>query len=115
MEQELDILDYEGADYMPVHAFESWRVAYLNFADRFTKKGMKYIERHLETDEIFILMKGQATLLMGEACTPVTMEPFKVYNVRKGAWHNILVSEDAKVLVIENDNTSEQNSEYRYF
>lgn len=115
MDKELDILDYEGADYMPVHAYDGWRVAYLNYASRFTKEGMKYLERHMETDEIFLLMKGEATLLIGEDCTPVPMEKFKVYNVRKGAWHNILVSEDAKVLVIENDNTSEKNSEYRYF
>lgn len=45
----------------------------------------------------------------------VPMEKFKTYNVRKAVWHNILVSADAKVLVIENDNTSEANSEYRYF
>ena len=115
MEKELDILDYEGEDYMPVHAFEGWRVAYLNHASRFTKEGMKYIERHMETDEIFILLRGEASLLIGEDCTPVPMEKFKTYNVRKAVWHNILVSADAKVLVIENDNTSEANSEYRYF
>ena len=40
------------------------------------------------------------------------MEIGKVYNIRKAVWHNILVSEDAKVLVVENTDTVAENSEY---
>ena len=111
----LDILDYTGEGYMPVHDFESWRVAYLNYQESMTPEGMRFIERHNETDEIFILLNGEATLLIGEERTPVPMERFKTYNVRKGVWHNVLVSKDVKILIVENRNTSADNSEYLYF
>ena len=36
----------------------------------------------------------------------------KIYNVRAGAWHNIFVSRDARVLVAENADTSKDNTDY---
>ena len=39
------------------------------------------------------------------------MEMCTIYNVRKAAWHHIVVSEDATVLVVENSNTSRDNTE----
>lgn len=41
------------------------------------------------------------------------MEPYKVYNVKKGLWHHIVVSEDASVLIVENCDTTDENSEKR--
>lgn len=113
--QGLDILDYNGEGYQPVHDFESWRVAYLNYQEGYTPEGMRFVERHNETDEIFILLNGEATLLIGEERAPVPMERYKTYNIRKGVWHNILVSKDVKVLIVENRETSEANSDYLYF
>jgi len=43
------------------------------------------------------------------------MEQGKVYNVRKGVWHHIVLEKDSKVLVIENSNTAKENTERRYF
>lgn len=111
----LDILDYTGTGFQPVHGFESWRVAYLNYQESNTADGMRFIERHNETDEIFILLQGEATLLIGEERAPVELEKFKTYNVKKGVWHNVLVSRDVKILIVENSDTSEENSEYLYF
>lgn len=115
MEKELDILDYEGEGYMPVHDFGAWRVAYLNYQDSMTPEGMRFIERHNETDEIFILLEGEATLLIGEDRRRVPMEKFKTYNVRRSVWHNVLVGKDVKILIVENKDTSAENSEYLYF
>ena len=42
------------------------------------------------------------------------MEKCKVYNVKKGLWHHIVVSEDATVLVVENSNTTKENTERKY-
>ena len=112
---ELDILEYNGEGYKTVHIFESWRVAFLNYSDRFTTEGMKYLERHNQTDEIFILAEGKATLLIGLDKKEYVMEIGKMYNVKRGAWHNILTSKDAKVIIMENADTSSDNSEYHYF
>ncbi|HKL94143.1 MAG TPA: hypothetical protein VJZ69_02540 [Clostridia bacterium] len=110
----LEIFDYNGEGYDRTLKFGTWCVAYLNYADRFSKKGMKFIERHNKTDEVFILLKGKATLLIGESMEKVPMEKFKGYNVKQSAYHNILVSKNAKVLIVENNDTSDENSEYIY-
>ncbi len=70
-------------------------------------------ERHLETDEAFVLLEGKALLI--EDDTEYEMEKCKVYNIKKGIWHHIVVSPDATVLVIENSNTSPDNTERRFF
>lgn len=109
----LTVKDYEGEGYDRTFTYSSWRVAFLNFAERFDH--ITYLERHLLTDEVFVLLNGTAELLIGETGAPVSMENGKLYVVAKGAWHNIRVSPDAKVLVIENSDTGKENSEYMDF
>lgn len=114
MINEIQVFDYNGEGYKTMHSFESWRIAYLNYAERFSKEGMSYLERHNMTDEAFILLFGDATLLIGKNLKPCKMDKNKIYNVQKGVWHNIIVSENAKVLVFENSDTSTSNTEFLY-
>ena len=109
----LDIYDYHGENYRPQLVFGAWRVAYLNFAERFTKDGCTVLERHMKTDEVFVLLRGTATLYIGSPSVPVEMEQGKIYNVRQAVWHAITCSEDAAVLIVENDDTARSNSEYK--
>jgi len=74
-----------------------------------------YLERHNETDEIFVLMEGSAQLIFNEDKERMTMEKNKLYNVPKGMWHNIKVSQDAVLLIFENENTSRENTDYIHF
>ncbi len=39
--------------------------------------------------------------------------PGKVYTVKKGVWHTIVLTPQTKVLIVENDNTDERNTEKR--
>lgn len=112
---ELEVLAYTGEGYNATFTFESWRVAFLNYAEHFTRQGITFLERHTKTDEVFVLLAGQATLLMGEHGEEVSMLPGKLYVVKKNAWHNIIVSEDAKILIAENADTGRENSEYMPF
>ena len=107
---EIDIYTPTTDGYEIAHSFESWRVAYLSYSKKMDN--ITYIERHMETDEIFVLLKGSATLLIGEKMEQTEMESGKIYNVPKGVWHNITVSKDALVLIVENQNTCKDNSEY---
>ena len=113
--EELLVLDYDGKGYFSHFKYGSWRIAYLNYAPMFTKEGITYLERHNETDEVFILLEGEASLFMGENAAETKMEKFRSYVVKKSAWHNIVVSEDAKVLIVENADTGKNNSEYLPF
>ncbi len=110
----LEILDYTGPDYQPVVYFAGWRVAYLNYSERFDPEKVDTLERHMETDEVFVLLEGKATLLIGETGTPCPMEKNKTYNVKKAVWHSIVTSRDAHVLIVENADTSDANSEFMY-
>ena len=58
-----------------------------------------------------MLLKGNAVIY--EEDEVYTMEPNKVYNVKKGLWHHLVLSEDAEVLVVENSSTARENSERR--
>ena len=42
------------------------------------------------------------------------MEKGKIYNVKAAAWHALLLSEGSKVLIVENEDTSLENTEYIY-
>ena len=108
----LDILEHCGIEYRRIVNNAKWTLASLNWAPRFDESNVCELERHNLTDETFVLLHGKATLLVGEKADRVEMEPLKYYNVRAGIWHHIIVSEDARVLVAENANTSKDNTEY---
>ena len=63
------------------------------------------------TDEVFVLLEGKAALVVGEEKNVYQMEKFKIYNVKKAMWHGTAMSPDAKILIVENHNTSADNSE----
>ncbi len=106
----LEISEFTGRGYDRTMIFKTWCVAFLTQDDEYTKN--TYMERHMETDEVFVLLKGEATLYIGLDRTPVEMEPCKLYNVTVGTWHNIVCSADASVLIAENSDTDRSNTEY---
>lgn len=108
----LKIARAEKTGYEVLTGYESWKVAAITYAERFDRKKIKRLERHKETDEVFILAKGQAQLLIGERGETVGMEPYQAYNVKRGTWHGICVSLDAMVLICEEANTGPDNTDY---
>ena len=108
----IDIVEHVGEGYARVVDGPKWTVAELNHADRFDEQKMSYLERHNLTDETFVLLAGEATLLIGENAERVPLEPLKCYNVKASVWHNIIVPPGARVLVVENSDTSRENTDY---
>ena len=108
----IEILGYTGEGYRPLVDFESWRVAFLRRNERFAS--LTGLERHLETDEVFVLLEGEATLYTrdeGGVLHSFAMAERAVYNVKRGVWHHIVASEGATVLIVENANTTKENTE----
>src|SRR5574344_216421 len=97
----VDVYRHDGEGYVVGMNFNSWRVAFLNSCEE--ENAMRKVERHLETDEVFVLMCGEATLYIGTDCKELVMDKYKIYNVRKGVWHGIKMSVDARVLLVEED------------
>lgn len=110
----VEIYDYTGESYRSAVQFGSWRVAYLNHGKPFMEENFEKIERHNESDEVFLLLAGKATLIIGEELNRIEMEPHKLYNVPKGVWHHIFTSEGTSVLIVENDDTDEKNTDFLY-
>lgn len=102
----MEILTFQGEGFKVLKESDEWKIGFLRYNDRFSK--CEEMERHMETDEAFVLLSGQAVLLTD---TNYLMEQEKVYVVPQGEWHHIVVSKDAVVLVIENRNTSKENTE----
>jgi hypothetical protein len=117
-ENVLDIEEYRGEGYRPLIYFGAWRVAVLRWIDDSLPEKINSMERHTETDEVFILLEGQAALILGGKGTVVdglqrqVMEYGKLYNVRQSAWHTVVLSRNASILIVENQDTGESNTEY---
>lgn len=111
-DKELEIHEHTGTGYEPSMHYDQWRVAIANFGDGFDREKFCKVERHLLTDEVFVLLFGKATLIIGEDLRKVEMEPGKIYNVKAGIWHAAWMEKNAKILIVENHNTCRENTEY---
>jgi ureidoglycolate hydrolase len=114
----LEIHEYTGEEYKPLVDFSGWRVAMLNYSPNLLPEHLTRMQRHNETDEVFVLLQGRCLLFVGEGEEMVgriqaaDLEPGKVYNVKKAVWHTHTLSRDAKVLVVENRETTYDNSPF---
>ncbi len=114
----LEIRDHRGEGYQPLVDYADWRVAILNYLDNVRPDLNNIMERHLETDEVFVLTHGKGVLLIGgngaqpHMVQPEVMDIGKIYNVKRNGWHTILLTRDASVLLVENKDTGDANSEH---
>lgn len=114
----LEIRAHDGPDYKPLVDYQSWRVALMNFTPDLTPGKIHRMQKHTETDEVFVLMTGRCILFIGEGEDSVThihavdMQPYELYNVKRGVWHSHTFSRDARVLIVENRDTTDANSPF---
>ena len=52
--------EFSGEDFKVMMQFEGWKIGFLRYSERFSE--FKQLERHLETDEAFVLLSGEAVL-----------------------------------------------------
>ena len=115
-EKLLEVHGYEGTGYKPLIDYDKWRVAILRYCDELLPERIDKMQRHNETDEVFVLLEGRCILFIGEgnntitSITGIDLESRKIYNVKRGVWHSHTLRTDASVLVVENCDTTIQNS-----
>lgn len=107
---------YDDPGYLTLMSYQSWRVAFLNYIDELKPENIPYFEAHHKTDEVFVLLEGDAILYYLEdgKVMHVKMVKNKVYNVKKDVYHTHALSPDCKLLIIEEENTSDDNSSRIY-
>ncbi len=64
-EELIEVREYSGPGYQPVIDFQTWRVAILNYIDEIHPAKINFMERHNETAEVFVLIKGKGILFLG--------------------------------------------------
>lgn len=101
-----------GSGFDVAHEFEGWKIAYITSAEQYGE--LKVVKRHTQTDEVFILINGSATLFTADGDCPLektVLEKEKLYIVKKNTWHHLAVSDNALLIVVENSNTNRENTE----
>ena len=114
----VEIHSCEESGFSPLVFFNGWRVAMLNHQPSQERGKVPFVERHHQTDEVFVLLQGPATLLLagyGEEpgdIEELAIESGKLYNVPCDLWHAVLTQPQSKLLIVENADTGEANSSY---
>lgn len=112
----LGITENHNPGYHTLMHFASWRVAIFNQDPSVSSDTLKEVAYHGLTDEVFLLLQGRGTLIIADGhkqpadFAAITMESGKCYNIRQGVWHALLLEDDGVALIVENDNTSKENS-----
>ncbi len=123
---------FSGQGLGRVYDNGEWMVGIKNYKPANDVEGIDCVERHNETDELFVLLDGECILLYanelmsssaemglpsGAATAPVlelralSMEPGSVYTVPKGLWHNTVTRPDTKLILVEAAATGAHNSD----
>src|SRR3954470_19207079 len=109
--------EYFGNGFQPVLNFSGWRVAMKRFADSTHPANFHSVDRHNETNEVFILTEGKAEMLLMEGKQqPTTFHLFPMqlnvaYSVQQSAWHHVFMAEGSHIIVFERSDTSRINSD----
>jgi ureidoglycolate hydrolase len=101
-----------------VYENEKWMVGIKNWKPANDIANIDCLERHNETDELFILLAGSCILLSanekaggGLEIKATVMEPIKVYNIPRSLWHNTVTAKDTKLILVEDSATGSANSD----
>jgi hypothetical protein len=112
----LEIHQSDRPGFQPLVDSSCWRVGQLSYVPDLAADQIVEFQRHNESDELFVLLAGECVLFLGEGEDTITgilaqkMEPFKFYNIKRRAWHGHALSPDARILIVENRDTSLANS-----
>jgi ureidoglycolate hydrolase len=112
----IEVAEYHEKGYRALIEYSGWRVAVLNYIEKYAPGNIEKMDKHLETDEVFVLLSGSCKLLLaGKDEAPNYIEGYwmeygKIYNIRKGVWHSHILLPGSSVLVVENTGTDRKNT-----
>jgi oxalate decarboxylase/phosphoglucose isomerase-like protein (cupin superfamily) len=75
------------------------------------------LERHNETDELFVLLAGKCVLLYANEKSgtvdiqAMPMDQGKLYKIPRSLWHTTVTMKETKLLLVEDSATSSKNSD----
>ncbi len=111
----LQTFEWKGEGYQPLVFTQDWQVALLNWEPVIDADNIGEIERHNQSDEVFVLQSGRAVLftIRDGDMQAVDMQAGVLYNVTAASWHNLIASRDASWVIVEKRDTHLNDCEYR--
>lgn len=114
----IEIAAHEGEGLARVYENGQWMVAIKNWKPANDIENIDCLERHNQTDELFVLLAGRCSLLFANArpdggldLDALAMEPGRLYKIPRTLLHNTVTRKDTKLLLVEDPHTSMENSE----
>lgn len=108
--------------YNRVIEYADWVVANLASCEDTNINSITSFQKHLETDEVFILLEGKACLIVLEGdkfdvnnLTFINLEYNKCYNIKKNTFHQHILGDNSNLCIIENSNTSDELNSVRIY
>jgi ureidoglycolate hydrolase len=104
--------------YRPVLDFHGWKVAMLRYFEVVAPNTFYRVERHWNTNEVFILTAGHADLIVLEGEEKprkpyvIPMKLNVAYNIQQSVWHHVVMSPDAHIVLFERSETSVETTDY---
>jgi ureidoglycolate hydrolase len=104
--------------YTPVLDFHGWKIAMLRYFEVVAPETFYRVERHWNTNEVFILTAGQANLIVFDGAEKPTqgyvvpMDHNVAYNVQQSVWHHVVMSPDAHIILFERSETGPDTTDY---
>ena len=96
--------------FQKLHSYGEWRIMTSGIAEQ---EHPRVLQKHDCTDEVFVLVRGGGFMLLGESNEKLEACPMQVgysYAVPRGFWHAHVLEAGSQILIIENDDTSLENS-----
>lgn len=106
----------EEEGFYPAIFHGEWLVGFLNYRPDLTYDHISSMQKHTQTDEIFVLLSGKCILYYSEAedapadIKGTLMESGKAYVITQGIWHTQIMAKGTKILIVENRDTTLENS-----
>ncbi len=91
---------------------DKFKCAFITAAKQYAFGEVFEMKRHNGSDEIYVLLEGEAILLTKEE--DFAEHPFEkgcAYRLAAGTWHALCVTDDAKLFVCENNEVSAANTD----
>ena len=104
--------------YQTVLDFHGWKVAMLRHFNIVDVSNLRRVERHRNTNEVFVLTEGTANLILctgpstPEKSYVLSLERNVAYNVPIKTWHHVVMSQDAHIILFERSETGPETTDY---
>lgn len=107
----VEIIGQFQSGFCPMVESDGWRLAFVTYGPQYGP--LREMKRHMDTDEAFVLIRGNAKLytIDGNEIKVMNMNPENVYMIRKGTWHHLYLSSDAFLIAVENCNVTADSTE----